>query len=105
MVRRLVKISTFVSLLLCVAVGVLWVRSYWVRDTLTWARDSVVTSPQLEDTHRVCSATNVVCAYGGIHVKRTQVRTGPFAMGWPPAVPSRLGFDPPRGFRHETERV
>ena len=30
--RRLLNLVTVLSLLLCVAVAVLWVRSYWVRD-------------------------------------------------------------------------
>jgi hypothetical protein len=36
MTRRLLNLLTAVSLLLCVAVCVLWVRSYWVRDQWTY---------------------------------------------------------------------
>ena len=35
--RRLLDFITALSLLLCVAVGVLWVRSYRGGATLTWA--------------------------------------------------------------------
>ena len=98
MTPRLLNLLTLLSLLPGAAACVLWVRSYWVRDTLTWARDGVVTSPQLEDTHRACSAANVVCAYGGIHVGRTQVRTGQFAAGWPPSGFSHTHSDDVDGY-------
>ena len=35
--RRLLNLLTALSLLLCVAVVALWVRSYWVADTLSWS--------------------------------------------------------------------
>jgi hypothetical protein len=35
--RRLLNLLTGVSLLLCVAVVLLWVRSYWFADTLRWS--------------------------------------------------------------------
>jgi hypothetical protein len=44
MKRRLFTILSAISLLLCVAVCVLWVRSYWVADTVMWRR--VQTGPR-----------------------------------------------------------
>lgn len=38
MKRRVFTILSAVSLLMFVAVCVLWVRSYWVKDNLTWVR-------------------------------------------------------------------
>jgi hypothetical protein len=84
MKRRLLNLCTLLSLLLCAAVCGLWVRSHWVRDTLTWARESVVYTRPLGD-HRVCSWTRMECAYGGLHVERVWLRTGVFAGLWPPA--------------------
>ena len=40
MIRRLFNLLTALSLLLCVAVAVLWVRTYWVRDQMRWATES-----------------------------------------------------------------
>jgi hypothetical protein len=37
--RRLIAMSSVLSLLLCAAVCVMWVRSYWVADAWGWARD------------------------------------------------------------------
>ena len=37
MKRRLLNLLTFLSLLLSLAVAALWVRSYWVQDTLRFA--------------------------------------------------------------------
>ena len=36
MKRRFLNVLTALSLLLCVAVSVLWVRSYWASDVLEW---------------------------------------------------------------------
>jgi hypothetical protein len=38
MARRLFTVLSVLSLLLCVAVVVLWVRSYWVYDVVRWNR-------------------------------------------------------------------
>ena len=35
--RGLFTISSAISLLLCIAVCTLWIRSYWLGDTVTWA--------------------------------------------------------------------
>jgi hypothetical protein len=40
MKRRLLNLLTAMSLLLCVAVVVVWVRSYWVGDALLWGEVS-----------------------------------------------------------------
>ena len=34
--RRLLNLLTGLSLVLCVAVGVMWARSYWVADFVGW---------------------------------------------------------------------
>src|SRR4051812_37971149 len=39
MKRRLLNLLTLLSLLVCVAVSVLWVRGFWVADTLVTARN------------------------------------------------------------------
>jgi hypothetical protein len=39
MIRRLFTLVSAVSLLLCVATCVLWVRSYWAGDKLTLFRE------------------------------------------------------------------
>ena len=36
--RRLFNLAAAVSLALCVATAALWVRSYWRRDSVQWAR-------------------------------------------------------------------
>jgi hypothetical protein len=41
-VRRLLNLLTVLSLLLCVAVVALWVRSYRALDTVTWARGGLL---------------------------------------------------------------
>jgi hypothetical protein len=41
MKRRLLNLLTLLSLLVCVAVSVLWVRSYWVADMFVTARNAV----------------------------------------------------------------
>ena len=38
MTRRLLNFLTALSLLLCVAVVALWVRSYWVSDEVRWGQ-------------------------------------------------------------------
>jgi hypothetical protein len=39
--RRLLNLSTVLSLLLCVALAALWVRSYWRCDSIGWARNNL----------------------------------------------------------------
>jgi hypothetical protein len=41
--RRLLILLTVVSVPMCVAVVALWVRSYWVRDVLTWEHNNIYT--------------------------------------------------------------
>ena len=49
MKRRPLNLFTALSLLLCVAVGALWVRSFWSRDVLAWTDERgdghVITNP------------------------------------------------------------
>ena len=49
MKRRLLNLLTALSLVLCVAVLALWVRSHWVRDTVEWANtdDPYVGNPRV----------------------------------------------------------
>src|SRR4051794_8499151 len=42
MKRRLLNLLTLLSLLLCVAVATMWVRSYWVADTFVTARNAAL---------------------------------------------------------------
>jgi hypothetical protein len=41
MKRRLLNLLTALSLLLCVAACVLWVRSYWHCDSIAWGRNNL----------------------------------------------------------------
>jgi hypothetical protein len=38
--RRLLNLATAVSMVLCLATAVLWVRSYWIYDELSWNQRS-----------------------------------------------------------------
>jgi hypothetical protein len=40
MKRRLLHAAVVVTLMLCLAVGALWVRSYWATDEAGWTRMS-----------------------------------------------------------------
>jgi hypothetical protein len=64
--RRLLNLLTFLSLLLCVAVAALWVRSHWVGDELVRESDGwrrVLRSG--------CGGVHVSCWYAGHMRQRT----------------------------------
>jgi hypothetical protein len=88
MKRRAFKIVVALSLLLFVATGVLWVRSYWHRDVFTlWFAE-----------RRACWVES--CRGGGIQfVQMTNMATDQLESGWDVAFPAdplptemRLGF-------------
>jgi hypothetical protein len=68
MTRRLFTILSALSLLLCVAVCVLWVRSYWVGD------DFVVRNPIDDGAISWQRVTDIRLGRGGIQVERVKLR-------------------------------
>src|SRR5688500_18467235 len=77
MLRRLFTVLSALSLLLCVAVVVLWVRSYWVIDLYVWDRAPV------GSTHHLAS----IASYDG---NVEWVRQDPGKL--PVLAPSELGW-------------
>jgi hypothetical protein len=82
MKRRLLNFLTVLSLLLCVAVAVLWVRSYWMADAWGWARES--------------AAVHAGADSGRLRVGWTVLAPGStFAPSKTMHISWRLGVDPP----------
>src|SRR5688500_6142897 len=82
MKRHLLNLVTAVSLLLCVATVVLWVRSYWVGDRVSWARGGRVDA--------------VYSGAGGFGVSRITNGSGARGVRW-----NRVDT-PPYPFTHES---
>ena len=89
MSRRLLNVVTALSLLLCVAACVLWVRSYSVLDSGLWLR-----SPDTDDGSVDLTSFALSTVRGGVGVSRERHR-------YPAAFLRKDGFEP-RAFR---ERV
>jgi hypothetical protein len=88
MIRRLLNLLTLLSLLLCVAVVALWVRSYWYADALDvqLGRTNVHFSSFLGRTHLTASCYDRV-PLGGADMAWSPARRGDVGI-W--AKPSRL---------------
>ena len=93
MKRRLLNLLTALSLVLCVATVVLWVRSYWVSDAVLWSSGSGERGAQTIRGTLAFVETDVP------H-RRTRVRwdrfygdlPSPWEDASPPSLPNRLGF-------------
>ena len=83
MKRRLLNLLTALSLVLCVAVLALWVRSHWVRDTVEWANtdDPYVGNPRVSLPLFVDSS-EITSARGGLRLE--WMRTESRAWSGPP---------------------
>ena len=58
MLRRLITILSGLSLVLCIATGAMWVRSYWVQEAIVWTGDSQELSAESTAGHvAVCIAS------------------------------------------------
>src|SRR5688500_602880 len=86
--RRLFMPCSVVSLLLCVAVCVLWVRSYWAWDGIVWA-----SSPWKDDEVTYQQFASVRTLRGGLFTSRFRFD----------AMPE--GFEEPQGLHVETVPV
>ncbi len=64
--RRLFTLCSALSLVLCVAVCVLWGRSYWVQDTLTWSSGQ-------HDPSSPVRVTSVLSMYGIVAVSNMRL--------------------------------
>ena len=89
MARRLFTLCSALSLLLCVAVCVLWVRSYWVSDFLQ-RHDRRTTNGRL-----IQRTWFVMTGSGGVGVGRTQNDhplwlLGAMSAGWPNVTIDRV---------------
>jgi hypothetical protein len=85
MKRRLLNVLTVLSLLLCVAVAVLWVRSGWVSDAVLYGNGAGEYGVQSLRGVVVVAVTNRP------HAPRT-LRVDRFGALPPQSVPNRLGF-------------
>ena len=63
MARRLFTLLSALSLLLCAAVGVLWVRSYWVGDMLRWNDRGEEVGRFVDRNVRLYSGQGGVCVF------------------------------------------
>ncbi len=75
--RKLFTLCSAVSLLLCVAMCVLWVRSNWVSETVEW------TSPQLREAEWSSRFLRVYIARGRLRVELSRMSTiSPQLVRW-----------------------
>lgn len=97
MTRRLLNLLTILSLVLCTAAVAMWVRSYFVRNIVTFGRaggNGHVAQSILGNIHVL---SNLDGGYGG-GASRSADRLASAAIwnggmsGYPPAVESKLGF-------------
>ncbi len=79
--RRLFTVCSAVSLVLCVAVCVLWGRSYWVQDTLTWSSGRY-------DPSSPVRVTRVISMYGIVAVMTMSIPATDLDSF--PEIPDRL---------------
>ena len=95
--HRLFTICSALSLLLCAAACVLWVRCYFVADTLVWrltnAHDEM---ESLREPYFYSDTREVVSARGGLQVyrKRVEVCSGIEGRWSPPALRHRVSAPP-----------
>jgi hypothetical protein len=79
--RRLFNLAAAVSLVLCVATAVLWVRSYWVFDALT--HGSATMGPFTRDDRAIWSANGRIrCLRSTMRVVRGIASIGGDPLGW-----------------------
>jgi hypothetical protein len=99
MIRWLFTVASVLSLLLCVAVLVLWVRGYWVGDRWDWSLDRVEAAPH------TAVAWCLINAHGSLGLARTSFATPRLPADWPhlhrrtfhhrSEQPGRLEWGPP----------
>lgn len=101
MARRLFAIFSILSFVLCLAAAFLWVRSYWVIDSLVWLNDS-----RMVEVSRWVSARE-----GAIHIERdTTTWHDPAARDriWQHIHESQKQYGwsyPPQGFSYQRSNV
>ena len=100
--RCLVTLAAGASLLLCLATGGLWVRSYWRADTLTWRRFSYdgVSRDNANTVHFQNWSSHSVgfhSACGGVRLSYGSGR-GRVTHFHPARTGLRIWHDPPAGY-------
>src|SRR4051794_5023437 len=106
MKRRLLNLLTALSLLMCVAVCVLWARSYLVGDFVAWER----VRSEGEAGLRTRAEWSVITGRGGLLVERVTRFESPAPLGLPVGVPPDVvakllaasASSPQRGARWQT---
>jgi hypothetical protein len=93
MKRRPLNLLTFASLLLCVAVCVLWMRGYWVSDAVLLAGRRGEWGTQSLSGTWVFAETNVPHERATVRWDGFDSRlTSPWESGSPLSLPNHLGF-------------
>jgi hypothetical protein len=93
MKRRLLNLLTLLSLLLCVAVAALWVRSYWVSDAILIANGAGERGAQTVFGTGVLVTNNM--PHGRARLRWDRFDGGLLSAwedGSPRSLPNRLGF-------------
>ena len=93
MLRRLFALASALSLLLCAAVVVLWVRSYHVLDTLSHQQEKGA-AVHVHSTYGRLMVHVIHWGEAGIHPARCAIR-------YTEGAPKRLGGGRPRGTVHD----
>src|SRR5689334_9073190 len=94
--RHLLNLLTVLSLLVCVAVAPIWVRSYWMNDTYRWPRHSddpaAVSNTALASMYGVVLFNRLDVTFKGDHAADQALRMRQFNLGLKSQPGPSLGF-------------